>query len=91
MIYFKRVVGQSMHPTLKDGQILFVSHSRAHKPGDVVVAHMKGREVVKRLTKMKNGKVFLEGDNPRNSTDSNTHGWLSDRHVVGRVVFPRNL
>ncbi len=91
MIYFRRVVGDSMEPTLRDGQIVVVRHSRDSKVGDVVVAFMGGREVVKRLSKKRAGKVFLEGDNTDNSTDSHTHGWLIDTHVTGRVVFPRNL
>ncbi len=88
MFYFRRVVGKSMHPTLREGQVVLVFMSRYLRVGDVVVAFMDQREVVKRITKMRDGTVFLEGDNRKESTDSKTHGWLPDRHILGRVIFP---
>ena len=77
-----------MMPTLKHDQIVLVSRARNFKDGDVIVAFMDGREVIKRITQYKDGQVFLEGDNRTASTDSNTHGWLVDRHVEGKVIFP---
>ncbi len=77
-----------MDPTLKNGQTIIVSHSRSYGVGDVVVAYMDKREVIKRVTRIKEGKVYLEGDNKLASTDSRVHGWLIDRHIVGRVVWP---
>lgn len=77
-----------MHPTLREGQVVLVFMSRNFQVGDVVVGVLNQREVVKRITKIREGAIFLEGDNVKESTDSKTHGWLSDRQVLGRVVFP---
>lgn len=89
MWYLRRVVGDSMRPTYRNGQTILVGHTRNRREGDVVVAYMDRREVLKRITKIENGKVFLEGDNKNSSTDSRVHGWLQDRHVVAKVVWPK--
>jgi phage repressor protein C with HTH and peptisase S24 domain len=78
-----------MMPTLRHNQVVLVSQVRNFKQGDVVVAFMDGREVIKRITRYQDGQAFLEGDNKEESTDSRTHGWLVDRHVEGKVIFPR--
>ena len=89
MWYLRRVVGESMFPSYRPGQVVLVSHARQFRTGDVVVAFMDNREVMKRITSMRDGKVFLEGDNSDHSTDSKQHGWLQDRHILGRVIWPR--
>ncbi len=88
MWYLRRVVGKSMEPTLKNGQTVLISSVRSFKKGDVVIAFMNGKEVIKRITKKQNGQVYLEGDNKLKSTDSKKHGWLVDNHVMGRVIWP---
>ncbi|MDO8265683.1 MAG: S26 family signal peptidase [Candidatus Saccharibacteria bacterium] len=85
----RRVVGDSMSPTLTDGQLILLYKTRKFKVGDVVVAFMNHREVVKRIIEMSNGYVFLEGDNKNHSTDSREHGKLIDRHVIGKIVLPK--
>ncbi|MDX1738801.1 MAG: S26 family signal peptidase [Alphaproteobacteria bacterium] len=88
MFYLRRVVGNSMEPTLKEGQLVLLSKARNFKQGDVVIAFIDGREVIKRISKYKNGQMFLEGDNQLGSTDSNNYGWVVDTHVEGKVIFP---
>jgi nickel-type superoxide dismutase maturation protease len=90
MWYLRRIEGKSMEPSLKEGQIILVSQTRVFSRGDVVVVFVKGREVIKRISDQKEGKVFLEGDNKRASTDSRHYGWVIDRHVIGKVVFPNS-
>ena len=89
MWYFRLVEGESMLPCYRPGQTVIINTSRNFKVGDVVVAFQHGREVMKRITKMKDGHVFLEGDNEKASTDSRDYGWLIDRHVVGKVAWPK--
>ena len=89
MWHFRLVKGKSMLPSYRPGQTILISHTRHFKEGDVVIAFMNGREVLKRVTKIKDGQVFLEGDNPDHSTDSRHHGWLVDRHIEGKVVWPK--
>ena len=89
MWQLRRVEGESMSPTLQQGQTILVSHSRNYSQGDVVVAFVDGREVIKRVKEYKNGQLFLIGDNPDSSTDSRTFGWLVDRRVHVKVIWPR--
>lgn len=89
MIFLRRVTGESMWPTYRNGQIVLVRYTLNYKIGDVVVAIMNRREVVKRIVYMDGNKVFLVGDNTQASTDSRTHGWILDRDIVGRVVGSR--
>ncbi len=89
MIYLRRVVGTSMLPTLREGQIIIVSNTRHYKKQDVVVAILNRKEVIKRITDIANGKVFLEGDNSSRSTDSRTYGWIVDSRILGKVIWPR--
>ena len=91
MFYPRRVVGTSMSPTLRDNQIVIVRLTRNFKVGDIVVAYVSGRDVIKRITQIKDGKVYLEGDNSKQSTDSRTYGWLSDQYIEGKVVIPRTI
>lgn len=89
MWYLRRVVGDSMKPSYRHGQIVVVSMVRRFTVGDVVIAMQANREVIKRITEIKDGMFFIEGDNKSASTDSRTHGWLSDRLVLAKVVFPK--
>lgn len=91
MFYPRRVVGNSMAPTLRNNQIVIVRLTRNFHVGDVVVAYVSGRDVIKRITKMTNGKVYLEGDNSLASTDSRSFGWLSDQYIEGKVIFLRRV
>lgn len=91
MIYLRRVVGDSMYPTYRNGQTLLVLMSRNFKVGDVVVAFQNKQHVLKRITAMKDGRVFIEGDNKSSSTDSREYGWLQDRLVNGKVIWPKKI
>ncbi len=77
-----------MKPGLRAGQVVLFSHSRNFNKGDIVLAFMDGREVVKRVAEYKDGQVFLLGDNDTSSTDSRKHGWLIDRHIHGKLIWP---
>jgi len=86
--HLRRVVGESMEPTLKKGRLLIISRVRDYKIGDVVVVLKDNREVVKRITDYVDGRVFLQGDNAEMSTDSRIYGWVVDRHIQGKVIWP---
>ncbi len=89
MWYLRRVVGNSMKPAYRRGQVVLIGHARQFRINDVVVAFVDRREVLKRITDIKDGKVYLLGDNAETSTDSRTYGWVQDRHIVGKVVWPK--
>ncbi len=88
MWYLRKVTGDSMNPNYRNGQVVLVSYLGNYSVGDVVVALMNGREVIKRISKMSKGKMYLVGDNKHNSTDSRTHGWIMETHILGKVVWP---
>lgn len=57
--YLLRVAGDSMTPTLEDGDLLVVDRSVNPRSGQIVVAAVAGDLTVKRL-----GRGRLEADNP---------------------------
>lgn len=85
----RRVSGRSMEPALSEGSIVIVWRWAKTRPGNVVVAQHNGVEKIKRIQDIKDGQVYLVGDNPVQSTDSRQFGWLPLSHVQGRVVGKR--
>lgn len=88
-----RITGNSMMPVLMPGEDVLVNPRayRTHlpQPGDIVIArHPYQREVklIKRVMQsLEDGRCFLAGDNPYESTDSRAFGFVSSRDILGRV------
>jgi nickel-type superoxide dismutase maturation protease len=91
VIRVRRVVGESMLPTLKPGQIVFVTPWVRLLPGKVVMARVRNREVIKRVKSVSPEGITLKGDNPDQSTDSRYFGPIDPRTILGVVIWPRNL
>lgn len=83
------VKGNSMLPTLRTGQdILVRCWLYKIKMGDIVVIKVNGKEMVKRIRQISHDrKVFVQGDNEKESTDSRSFGLLSKDQIVGKVVY----
>jgi len=79
-----------MEPTLRAGEFLAVRAPRPGEPraGQIVVATLGGREVVKRVERVDGDEVWLAGDNAAASSDSRTAGAAAHAHVIG-IVFAR--
>lgn len=97
MLIFRRVAGLSMLPALRPGQLIVAVRIlrlpwrgvAGLQPGQVVVLEHEGLEKIKRVSRVRDGRVFVVGDNLSASTDSRHFGWLSYEAVRGRVVYPR--
>ncbi len=57
------------------------------KLNDLVVAKVNNRLIIKRVTKINQDKLFLEGDNKAVSIDSKSFGWIAKNKVIGKVIF----
>ena len=91
-----RVVGPSMYPTLRTGDVVTVGRARRVREDDLVLVRWDSRPgqlSVKRAVREVDGGWHVEGDNPFASTDSRA---LGAARVVGVIRFrlwprPRRL
>jgi len=85
-----RVQGDSMLPTLKDGDAVMIIPTKSIAPGDVVLANHPYKSSVKILKRVSeindDGRYLLIGDNPAESTDSRAFGSLSIEYIQGKAV-----
>lgn len=77
-----------MTPTFRPKQVVLCYQTRVFREGQVVVAFVDGREVIKRIQKIQGSKVWLVGDNLKESTDSRSYGSINDHYIEGVVFFP---
>ena len=52
--------------------------------GDVIVVKTANKLIIKRIQKVEKEKVFLKGDNTK---DSKEFGWIKKMGIIGRVIF----
>ena len=86
-----RVHGQSMRPTLQEGQVLLVRLRSPGSPisnGALVIADLPGERGlgVKRVSAREGDGWWLERDNPTQGSDSWLFGVVADGAVLARVV-----
>mgnify|MGYP000261602811 CR=1 FL=1 len=85
-----RIVGPSMEPRLRNGEVFLVALRAAVKPGDVaLLQHPERPELltVKRVVRREAQGWWVEGDNPQESTDSRQFGAVTPESIRGRVLF----
>ncbi len=86
-----RVAGDSMLPTLADGQFVLVDPTRRPVAGELALARHPDRAdllVVKRVDAvLADGAFELRSDNPEAGTDSRTWGPLPPTSVLGTVTI----
>ncbi len=84
-----RVAGDSMLPTLRDGDACLVRRTHRIRPGHLIVVERPDRPgllVVKRVWRREPTGWWVEGDNPDGSDDSRLFGPVPDAKVIGVVV-----
>jgi phage repressor protein C with HTH and peptisase S24 domain len=82
-----------MLPTFRPGQLVVAAAPvRSISVGDVVVVRHDGLEKIKRVARLREGnELYVLGDNPLESTDSRTFGWLSAKQVRAKIIWPRRV
>ena len=80
--YALKVRGDSMLPTIRNGDYVIFVPTTEIKNGDIVIVRNEWNEVILRRYRVKNGEVFLTSDNPEYPTVR-----LSDDcRIIGRAV-----
>jgi phage repressor protein C with HTH and peptisase S24 domain len=87
-----KIVGHSMEPQIKDGQPVLISSLpywfKTPRINDIVAFEDNNDKVlVKRISKIQNGKYFFEGDNKNDSLDSRKLGSFSKSRIIGEIIF----
>ena len=86
MWILRRVVGTSMLPSLKQGDVVVGQRGKQPRVGDIVIAWVHDKEVIKRISQVTNEGYELLGDNKAVSTDSRTYGFVERQHIRGVVI-----
>ena len=81
------VEGLSMIPALAPGERVLVRYGTPFGLGDMVLVDRGDRVDIKRVTRIEDGHIFVEGDNSAVSTDSRHYGAVSHSDVIARVVW----
>jgi len=86
--YRYKIVGHSMLPTLKPGQIVWVftwAYILSNpKPNDIVVLKINDKEFIKRIYKVNRLEVEVTGDN---KGDSLKLGQIPKKDILGKVLI----
>tara|TARA_B100001179_G_scaffold176451_1_gene131693 strand:+ start:371 stop:664 length:294 start_codon:yes stop_codon:yes gene_type:complete len=84
-----RVHGDSMWPTLKDGDYVEAIQGQPPVVGDIVVVHhpFKKMRVIKRVKRILQEGVFIQGDNPDpiGSDDSHNFGPVPTSSIIAII------
>lgn len=84
------VEGNSMSPTLHDGDAVLIRPSSNISIGDIVLARHPYKQSVRILKRVAaihaDGHCDLTGDNASESTDSRSFGAIAAEDILGKVI-----
>ena len=90
MIKIRRISGDSMSPTLRNGSYIVISTKKKPIKDDIVLATLASRQVVKRIVDVPQKDLFfLKGDNYKQSVDSREYGPIKIAAVIGVIIWPK--
>lgn len=75
-----------MLPALKPGDVV-VCIRVTPRPGQLILANVAGKDVVKRVSRADAGSFYLLGDNREQSTDSRHYGAVTEAMIKGVIVM----
>ncbi|MEO5690879.1 MAG: S26 family signal peptidase [Candidatus Saccharimonadales bacterium] len=87
MLFVRRVAGDSMLPYLRSGETVICITNPRYTVGDIVIAKRGDIEVIKRITKIEQERLWIEGDNSSKSTDSRQFGWIDKSDILGSMKY----
>ncbi len=80
--------GDSMEPTLKDGDLLLVDTSQKDVVEDgIYVLRLNNHLLAKRLQRLTDGTIIIKSDNPAYESETVPKDAAEALHVIGRVVW----
>ena len=79
--------GDSMEPTLADGDMVLIDRTRTGQASGIYVLNISGELVAKRLILQPGGTVEIRSDNPLYGARVVADAALDQLVVVGRVVW----
>lgn len=90
------ICGLSMYPTYNDSEVIFGRRLYRNVDVDDVVifknpyAQEDKRSIaIKRITKIKSGMIYVEGDNAEVSYDSRSYGFIPKSCIIAKVIKSR--
>jgi nickel-type superoxide dismutase maturation protease len=84
-----RIIGPSMEPALRNGEVYLARRKTRLQVGDVIVArHPQRNELltVKRIVRREPSGWWVEGDSVHGSNDSRDFGVVPDQLVQAKIV-----
>lgn len=85
-----QVQGDSMSPTLLDGETIIIDRGVTEiGPDGVYVFRRRGRMLVKRLQLHSDDSLTVMSDNPKYKAEQLDRARVADLEIVGRMVWPR--
>ena len=86
-----RILGHSMEPAIKYGDFVLVSsipyYFSPPKEKDIIAFNYKDKILIKRIIKIQDEELYLEGDNKNDSLDSRSFGKVKKSDILGRVIY----
>jgi phage repressor protein C with HTH and peptisase S24 domain len=89
-IIIRRVVGDSMSPTLLPSKLIVATgFYKDLLKGDIVIFRHQGIDKIKRIENVRASELYVLGDNIVGSKDSRSFGWIPTSLIKAKVIWPR--